>query len=459
MSAALARESGSESFVRLIFPWVVSLLLIGFFGLVGNGTVCSILKIAVLLYSIFANLDSLFYGLLIFAPNDSMLLMSGFISLTSAIAVIYLFRALISYKYTAKIDKSILLFGILLCLVVLVRFSITNENYFTGSVKIVISFLVIAVYCDLKQKYWNRSDVFRLLLAFIYGCVVMTVLSYLNFYFFDLNYDRLRPVNGDPNYLSLYLCVCISLIVLWIFEIENEKSVILLLSITACFLFVAGLLSQSRGFIVAFVPASVYLCFQIPKHFGKNPLLVGLFVILIFVVGYVITSGQDNLLEDLIDRFTAKETSGGSGRTAIWISYIDAWLSDLIMFLFGVPQTALVGAASAELRFKVSLGVFIAVHNLYLELLCQLGVMFSICFTAIIARLSCLMPKIRGFWRNIPLIALLLGYCFLSGALSVTLPFLFFVSWLGSSFFVNRDLWSVHSFDSCLNVDRRPGDV
>lgn len=432
MSHSLSKAIENPSFARLVLPWVAGLLLIGVFDLFGNGAVCAGLKVFILICGFFVPLESLFYALLILAPNDSMLAISGFISLTSAIVVVFLIRVLLRHYDEIKIDRALLVSGVLLILDALVRVAIVGENYFTGSVKIVLSFLAVALYCSLRRNSWETNDVRRLLTAFLLGCVVMTVLALLNFYYFDLNYDRMRPVEGDPNYLSLYLCVCIALLFLWIFEGKVEGVKLILLCVTAFLFIVGGLLSQSRGFIVAFVPVVVYLFLQLPKRLGRKPLLVILFIVLLCITMYLLMNGQNSPIDEVIARFTSENTSGGSGRTTIWMTYIRAWSSDLGMFFLGVPQTAL-----GDLWSKVATGGVVAVHNLYLELLCQQGFLFTICFAAIIIRLAYLMPRIVGAWRNVPLMSLLVGYCFLSGALSVTLPFVFFIAWVGSSYFMN----------------------
>lgn len=427
MSPLMPKTFENHAFAKMTALWVAGLLLIGLFDLLGFNAVCSILKILLLLSSFVVPLESLIYVLLILSPNDSMLAMSGFISLTSAIVVVFLIRVSLHYHAEARIDRLIFLAGVLLILDALIRFSLTGENYFTGSVKIVLSFLAVAIFCNSQYDSWKADDVHHLLLAFLLGCIVLASLSFLNFYFFDLNYDRMRPVEGDPNYLSLYLCVCIALLFLWVFEgdVKGLKSIALVL---LSFVFIsAGLLSQSRGFIISFVPVAIYLLVQLAGRFGRKPFLVFLFILFLGIAACLLISEQSNLIDNVIARFTSKDTAGGSGRTLIWMTYFHAWFSDLGMFFFGVPQTAL-----GNLRFEVVTGRVIAVHNLYLELLFQQGLLFTICFACIIVRFIHLMPKIIDVWHAVPVMALLFGYIFLSGALSVTLPFILLVAWVGT---------------------------
>lgn len=450
MNRLVSKTFDSHAFAKTIAPWTIGLLLIGLFDLLGYNAICTVLKVLLLIVSLVVPVESLIYALLILSPNDSMLAMSGFISLTSAIVVVFLIRVFLRY-HEVRIDRSLFLAGIFLVLDALLRFAITGENYFTGSVKITLSFLAVAIYCDIQQGSWEFKDILRLLTAFLLGCVVLAGLSFLNFYCFDLGYDRMRPIEGDPNYLSLYLCICVALLFLWAFE-RDTKGIQTIALCLAAFLFVAtGLLSQSRGFIVAFVPIAVYLLVRLPKQFGGRPFLVALLLLLFALAVCVFMSGQNNLIDEVIARFTSEETAGGSGRTLIWTTYFHSWFSDLDMFLFGVPQVAL-----GNLRFEVFTGHIVAVHNLYIELLCQQGLLFAVCFIAIIGRLVHLMPSITNVRHATPVMSLLLGYLFLSGALSVTLPFLFLVAWVGSSCFSE---WKPSCSSSVVNFSNEVGEA
>ena len=433
MNPLASKMSENHAFVKTVTPWVVGLLLIGLFDLQGYNAICSVLKALLLFSSFVVPLESLIYALLILSPNDSMLAMSGFISLTSATVVVFLIRVFLRYHAEARVDRALFLAGILLILDALIRFTITGENYFTGSVKIVLSFLAVSIYCNIRRGSWKPDDFRHLLMAFLLGCIVLAGLSFLNFYFFDLSYERMRPVEGDPNYLSLYLCICIALLFLWVFEGGTKGLETIALCLTAFIFVAAGLLSQSRGFIVSFVPVAAYLLVQLPRRFGRRPFLVVLFIFLLGLAACAFMSGQNNLIDEVIARFTSEDTAGGSGRTLIWMTYLHSWFSDLGTFLFGVPQTAL-----GNLRFEVATGRVIAVHNLYLELLCQQGFLFTICFVVIIARLVRLMPRIASVRYAVPVMVLFLGYFFLSGALSVTLPFVLFIAWVGPLSFSKR---------------------
>lgn len=451
MSDPTLRITEGHTFLRMVAPWIAGLLLIGVLDLMGYAAICNTFKLLLLIGSLAAPFESLIYVLLILSPNDSMLAMNGFISLTSAIVVVFLIRVSLRYHAEVKIDRFLFLAGILLVFDALLRFAITGENYFTGSVKIALSFLAVGIYCSIQCDSWDANDNLYLLAAFLLGCVVLSGLSFLNFYFFDLGYDRMRPIEGDPNYLSLYLCICVALLFLWLFERDNKGIQTIALCLTA-FLFVAtGLLTQSRGFIVAFVPITVYLLVQLPKQFGGRPFLVALLLLLFGLAVFAFMSGQNNLIDEVIARFTSEETAGGSGRTLIWATYLHSWFSDLGMFLFGVPQVAL-----GNLRFEVFTGHIVAVHNLYIELLCQQGLLFAICFIAIIGRLVHLMPSITNVRHATPVMSLLLGYLFLSGALSVTLPFLFLVAWVGSSCFSE---WKPSSSSSVGNFSSEVGEA
>ena len=104
----------NHAFAKMTALWVAGLFLIGLFELLGFNAACSILKILLLLSSFVVPLESLIYLLLILSPNDSMLAISGFISLTSAIVVVFLIRVSLHYHAEARIDRLLFLAGVLL---------------------------------------------------------------------------------------------------------------------------------------------------------------------------------------------------------------------------------------------------------------------------------------------------------------------------------------------------------
>lgn len=409
---------------KRVWIWAIGLILIGVSILLKFSSAATLIMIILLLYSCFAPISELFLALFILAPNDSMLDISGFISLTSAVVVVCLAKLLI--KERAKLDQGLILASSIMALSCIVRYAFTGEPYVTGTIKIIISFLLVGILAQqLHGLSFKDERVDKLGECFLLGCVILLLLSLVNFFFFDLSYNRMRPINGDPNYLSLYLAVGASISFLRLSYCSNSGRRIVF-SIIWLFLFLAGgMLTQSRGFVVAIAPLVLLLTLKTCSFIIERPLLAFFIIILSIVAVITLVMTQDNLFEALYSRFISEETAGGSGRTLIWITYFQKWASSLQYLFFGVPQSAL-----GNLRFEINSGEIIAVHNLYLEVILQYGLIFA---TAYFASVMILMKSFIGSIRPIGCIAILtlfLGYLFLSGALSVTLPFILAISCL-----------------------------
>ena len=400
--------------------WVVGLLMTGFLIMLQMETIAQLVILTLLAYSLFIPVEGLLCVLMVLAPNDSMLAISGFISLTSAVVVVCLFKAFLEKGY-AKIDRLLIIGCALLIVASLIRYLATGEAFVSGSFKIVLSFLIVGIFVLRIKENANRNDVYGLMDAFFVGCLVLLVLAMVNHFFFDLSYDRLRPVGGDPNYMALYLAVGIGLLFLRAFSgLESTLSCFGLCAI-ACFFILGGLLSQSRGFVIAAAPFCLFALFQFFRNLEKRPFLVfgllSLFLILVLLLGFQ----GENIFREIINRFTSEETSNGSGRVLIWGAYFDHWSSCIETLLLGVPQDAL-GLTNADQT--------IAVHNMYLEVFCQQGLLFAMGFALDLLRIAHYVPKPEGVSSYIPFVSLGLGYLFLSGALSVTLPFIFLAACL-----------------------------
>lgn len=381
--------------------------------------------LGLVVYSFTQSANSLLCALMILVPNDSMLAINGFISLSSAVVVVCLLKVFINDGGKVKIDGVVIVAGLIMITAALIRYLGSGEAYVTGTIKIFLSFLLVAVYAGLIGGGRDTTLLEAISTSFVVGCCVLLGLSFVNYYMFDFNYDRMRPVGGDPNYMSLYFSVVIGLLLVRVFTGADQGRKAVFDCALVIFFISGGLLSQSRGFIVAMVPVAAYFVIQMLKTTGNRPLLVfGLLILIVSAIA-VLSIQPDNVFDRIWGRLTSVETGGGSGRTLIWEAYIRSFFSSMGFFLFGVPQAAL-----GDLGTRIVTGQIIATHNLYIEVLCQQGFVFSVGFILAVVGIRRQLPRLHVPGGCIPLISLLVGYFFLSGALSVTLPFILLVAFL-----------------------------
>ena len=408
-----------------IAVWAVALIVIGFLDLLHLDFLLTILILGLVAYSFTQSANSLLCALMVLVPNDSMLAIGGFISLSSAVVVVCLLKVLANGGSKVEIDGVVIVAGFTMITAALIRYLGSGEAYVTGTIKITLSFILVAVYANRIGGGRDTALLEGVSVAFVVGCCVLLTLSFANYYAFDLDYNRMRPVSGDPNYMSLYYSVVIGLLLVRVFT-GADRGGKAILDCALMILFVAGgLLSQSRGFIVMMVPVAVYLVVKMLKTMGNRPFLGFGLLILAASAATVLSIQPDNVVDRIVGRLTSVETAGGSGRTLIWEAYIRNFFSSIGFFLFGVPQAAL-----GDLGVHIGVGRTVAVHNLYIETLCQQGFVFSIGFVLAVVGIRQQIPHLRVPGSCLPLISLCAGYFFLSGALSVTLPFILFVVFL-----------------------------
>ena len=171
-----------------------------------------------------------------------------------------------------------------------------------------------------------------------------------------------------------------------------------------------GLLSYSRGFIIAMIPniiAIMILRNRIRlKYYIQFTLIIGVLFILNF--DYI-----SNLWNELLLRFTLEEYKGGSGRVEIWIYYIRYYIGNFKNIVIGIGKPTLIVPGWGE---KVQ-------HNIYLELLTGKGILgtaiilsiYGLLFKQIKKNFS--IKKIDLF-SYLPLITVGIAFLFLNGLVS-----------------------------------------
>lgn len=196
------------------------------------------------------------------------------------------------------------------------------------------------------------------------------VQSYLDpnaYRFGSLRFIRLQGLSGNPNYYSVDLNIAISLnlVVNNLFKKATTKRI----SITCVLLLtIIGLMTFSKSFIITGVITIVlYLGYELLAR--RKAGSIWKLLILIFV-GVTIIYALDSveMIKAVFARFSESGDDIGnftSGRTVIWITYIDYMLENPVSLFLGFGLNAP----------KLQVGsIYYPTHNLILEMLYSVGI-------------------------------------------------------------------------------------
>lgn len=247
--------------LRSITP-ALMVLIIFFLNSVIDAPFITYLGILIcILIVILSNERVLLISYYIFLPNIEMMVDDRF---PIAISSIFLILVFLKFLFQGKLVFSI---SIAIKLLLYLLFStithyLNNSDYsiiFT-EIRIISNFLLAV--SVLNQVIANKIYINELEDSFVYGTLLVIIFSviYLLLKSVVINEFRLRSINGDPNYLGV--CITFSILILS----QDLKEFSISNSLLVIFLFIAGLLTQSRGFIVMVFPLILYLLFNIYRN-------------------------------------------------------------------------------------------------------------------------------------------------------------------------------------------------
>lgn len=366
-----------------------------------------------------APIERLVLFLVVMAPSDSMLMVGGSVSATTVSGMILFAKLVIREKDAIKFSRLVLLGTIGIALFSLVGSLYTGDEYISSGFKFAVLLLAFSMLLDIASP---SVCVERLSKAFIFGCILMAIFALVNLYGGFDDYPRLRALGGDPNYSGVYFAFASTLCLPFVFR--KDRFDIAPFSILLFVIF-CGALTQSRGFFVCVLPTVFYLVAKLALYIRKYA-AVAIAILLIFVLLYVMM-GDQGFIGEMVERFTAEETRGGSGRISVWLAYLNLFAASPLNFIFGVSTLDVSNAVNSV----NVLGIHnIVAHNLYVEVLCMHGFLFAISYIGVFVGLYSQMKRraVSEKRYSLPLVTVLIGYFFLNGALNIVLVVLLFLS-------------------------------
>lgn len=358
------------------------------------------------------------YGLFFMLPFSPILKFSpGGMTFFNLLIAVYIFRMVFLYE---KSKVSIYQVLSVLALIILSLFNIDNAG--------LIKLLDLLIYFALAILVMNAQaslDVRKLLLFFVAGILIASVLGYFSDFVPGLSmfiretrikfddgdiFGRFSGIQTNPNFYTMDVTMAIAALLYMIGMKKHHWYDYLLVAVLLGF----GVLSLSLSFFltigVVFIFYFIYKLFLLSRiSFDLKVFIRGMVVILLVLIMisqitnipyldiYLKRLGVGSLVDQSLSDLT-------TGRSDIWSDYLNLYLSDWRIFLFGV------GYSLEKYSLRQS-------HSYFLELLIHFGIVGSIIYlnalnavfkpfiTNIRGRVLCLLPLValimRGFGINL----------------------------------------------------------
>ena len=286
-------------------------------------------------------------------------------------------------------------------------------------IKFVANILFVYFVVDHEQYSDNNKKIY---MYFIYGVVLSSIIvtvgiipnlvDYVGIKDLGGAYDQLERFSGmyvDPNHYSINLIISLCLIII----LNGRKQLKLGPSILLSIVLVAfSIMTFSKSaFLMLFLPLIMLLYVKIKS--GKYLIFVCLLFAIVFV-SLSVLAGRIEAFDIILSRFSDADdvNSLTTGRTDIWLNYLEHFTDSGLQLIFG-------GGFGA----KVVEGH--AAHNTYIDLIHFLGILGTAIFVAILRILAKIGEKahIKNFLNHSVWICVLIMYFFLSKLFYFDWPF------------------------------------
>ncbi|TON81876.1 O-antigen ligase family protein, partial [Vibrio parahaemolyticus] len=229
-----------------------------------------------------------------------------------------------------------------------------------------IKFLIVIVFfIVVGDKHRDDREFLILSIFFISFGIICSVIYPIIDNGFNLVGVRLSATNASPNNLAT-LSIFIVVFIYYIFKFSdklshNDK---LILSLSLFSIFIIGVLSQSRGFLLGIVLVVFY---TLLSSFNIRNIKTVIFVSLVSTLFLIIVI---NYLPETYQSFSERilNPKGGdvsNGRLELWIEYLSFVLDDILIFIFGFGSNDV----------AVRVGLDQVAHNYIIETLVSYGVL------------------------------------------------------------------------------------
>lgn len=362
---------------------------------------------------VFSDLEASLAVLMFLLPFSNIFKMSpGSQSFFTYLLLFYVFFALCIIK--RKIDKGFLITTFIFVVILLVQ-SYNSFNVLRTIKFIANIFLIyVSMSFDLKKHHKN------IFMFYIFGVVVSSfvanlgLISNLTDYIatkdLGLKNDwliRFSGLYGDPNYYAVNVIAAMCLVIILLHK--KEISVILAYPLIGVFAYFSIITYSKSALLMLAFPAMffVYSTLRRKKYFWTIA-----FVVLLVVFGQKVLSGQIDILDVILKRFSEGNGDVTTGRSGSWEVYLTFFRDNTAKFAIGSGLGAEILGGKAP-------------HNTYIDFLYYTGVLGTLLFVlTLFAMPKSSMPNEKRNVMNFSVaICIAVMYFFLSEIFYIDLPF------------------------------------
>lgn len=347
MENTITTKTSRRSIIILIGCLFFSIFLC-FSQIIGNSILIFTCLSLFLLFGMWASYkDWIFPVLLYFLPwSPLMKIQNGGISFFTIALLITCIIFLIKNNFSLKIYQIIL--TALLVILTLTAKVLQGNSIANNYLFFIVMFLLFPCIFQnrsLLPSFWYST------LFFACGIVVAAlsaqlaaeypnILQYIKVDSY-LNITRLSGYYGDPNFYCAQITACLAGVQLLLSREQQKYRQLILLFLMVALIY-CGLLSASKSFIiVTILLIPVWIIILLEKR-NRTTGKIGLLLVILCIIAVALSSQAfSDLLEIVYSRFSsaANISEFTTGRTDLWLSYLDGFSHNISLFLFGEGYT------------------------------------------------------------------------------------------------------------------------
>ncbi len=390
----------------------VSVLLLFFIAYNFGITLLSVAAFGVMIAMmlLFEVLD-VFAAFAFLLPNTHLIKIPG---MNAALVGYWLMFSVFLYMFRSKritFDKKLLTSIVVHVIFAAASVIVTEDTTIVTSIVRFMTFVVVMQILERTENF--HYDV--LVKYFVNGCLfsIFLSLAYNLIHGLDSFSGGFKSIGNDRNYFAVTVAFAICAFIIYMAR-EQKFTFVNMLKI--CVLYLAGILSASRTFIIISLISVVALILLSRKmSTTKKTILIIIFSAFVGIC-YVIFKDSFELV---MTRFEDESLGTGNGRFDAWKTYLGETFSSV--------KTALFGFGNSD-EYRLKLGIKYVEHNTIVQSLFSIGICGTVSLLVLLFNMyrsysHSRKPSKKKFVTFLPLICIVVGYFSINGLYSSNLMF------------------------------------
>ena len=203
------------------------------------------------------------------------------------------------------------------------------------------------------REFNKQYDLYWLIIFFALGIIIAAITakyllifpSLAKFVKTGVSFGVIRRSGyyGDPNFYSAHITAALSGALVMLLNNNKNKRVVIIILLSMALVY-CGFMSVSKSFIL--VAMALFLVWLVEFMFIKGRVSTKLMIIFTFIIGAAFllsTTVFTDLIGMMLSRFKNASNIADftTGRTEIWMDYIEAFIDNPLLLLFGKGFTSL----------------------------------------------------------------------------------------------------------------------